>query len=36
MYQYDLKTKRYPKGTYTLWFSITGDPIPHSVEFVIR
>jgi len=36
MYQYDLKTKRYPKGTYTLWFSVTGDPIPHSVAFVIR
>ena len=36
MYQYDLKTKGYPKGTYTLSFSATGDASTHAIEFVIR
>ena len=36
MYQYNLKTTGYPSGTYTLGFTVTGDPVTHTVEFVIR
>ena len=34
-YQLNVKTTRYPSGTYTLSFTVTGDPTTHSVQFVI-
>lgn len=37
MYQYDLKTeKTWTRGTYQLIFRIAGDPVEHSVSFIIR
>lgn len=35
MYQFNVKTKDYPAGTYTLSFTVTGDPNVHSVSFVV-
>jgi hypothetical protein len=35
MYQLNVKTTNYPAGTYMLTFSVAGDPIPHTVNFVI-
>ena len=35
MYQYTLKTTGYPKATYMLSFTVAGDPVPHTVQFVI-
>ncbi len=35
-YQLNVKTSRYPPGTYTLSFTVTGDPVTHSVQFVLR
>ena len=36
MYQYNLKATGYPSGTYTLGFTVTGDPVTHTVQFIIR
>jgi hypothetical protein len=36
MYQYNVKTTSYPSNTYTLSFKATGDPVVHTVQFVIR
>jgi hypothetical protein len=36
MYQYNLKTTGYPSGTYALGFTVTGDPVTHTVQLVIR
>jgi hypothetical protein len=35
MYQFNVKTTGYPPGTYTLSFTVTGDPNVHTVNFVI-
>ena len=35
-YLLNVKTKLYPAATYTLSFTITGDPDTHTVQFVIR
>lgn len=35
MYQYDLATKGFPNGTYTLAFLVPGDPVVHGVQVVI-
>jgi hypothetical protein len=35
-YQLNVKTTRYPPNTYTLSFTATGDPVTHTVQFVIR
>jgi hypothetical protein len=35
-YLFNLKTTKYPAGTYTLSFTVTGDPVTHTVQFVIR
>jgi hypothetical protein len=35
MYQFNLKTTGYPKHTYTLSFTVAGDPVTHTVQFVI-
>jgi hypothetical protein len=35
-YQYDVKASNYPKGTYTLSYSVSGDPVAHTVNFVIN
>jgi hypothetical protein len=34
-YQFNLKTKGYVPGTYTLWFQVGEDPTLHGVQFVI-
>jgi hypothetical protein len=36
MYQFNLKTTGYPSTTYTLSFKATGDPVVHTVQFVIN
>jgi hypothetical protein len=36
MYQYDLKTTGLGRGTYTLYFTVAGDPFTHSLAFTIR
>jgi len=36
MYQYNLKTKGYPAGTYTLSFVVTSDSTIHTVTFALR
>ena len=37
MYQYDLKSeKTWTRGTYQLIFRIAGDPVEHSLSFIIR
>jgi hypothetical protein len=37
VYQFNLKTSRdMAAGTYQLVFRIAGDPVEHSVQFVIR
>lgn len=36
MYQYDLKATRFPRGTFTLTYTVAGDPVAHTVRFVIR
>ncbi len=35
-YQYDVKASNYPKGTYTLSYSVSGDPVAHTVNLVIN
>lgn len=35
-YQLNVKTTRYPAATYTLSFTATGDPVTHTVQFIIR
>src|SRR5262249_37153120 len=35
MYQSNVKTTGYPKGTYTLSFTVAGDPLTHTVQFLI-
>jgi hypothetical protein len=35
MYQLNVKTTNYPADKYTLSFSVAGDPIIHTVHFVI-
>lgn len=35
-YIYNLSTKGLPSGTYLLHFTISGDPLEHSVQFMIR
>ena len=35
-YQFNLKTKGYKPGSYTLFFTVGDDPKPYSVSFVIR
>jgi len=35
-YQYNLKSTNYPAGTYTLSYTVTGDPVVHTVSLVIR
>jgi hypothetical protein len=34
-YQLNVKTAGYPAGTYTLSFTVTGDPTPHTAKFVV-
>jgi hypothetical protein len=34
-YQFNLKTTNYPKGTYTLTYTATGDPDPHTLLVLI-
>jgi hypothetical protein len=34
-YIYNLDSSPYPKGTYQLTFSVAGDPLNHTVGFVI-
>lgn len=36
MYQLNVKTTGYPAGTYTLTFTVAGDPTPHTVSFAIE
>ena len=33
--QLNVKTTGYPKGTYTLSFTASGDPTVHTAQFVI-
>ena len=35
-YLLNVKTTRYPARTFTLSFTATGDPVTHTVQFVIR
>ena len=35
-YIFNLDTTGLGPGTYTLWFTVAGDPVRHSVTFVIR
>jgi hypothetical protein len=35
-YVFNVDTTGLAQGTYTLWFSVAGDPVRHSVTFVIR
>jgi hypothetical protein len=35
-YLFNVKTTKYPPATYTLSFTATGDPVTHTVQFVIR
>ena len=35
-YQLNVKTAKYPSATYTLSFVATGDPVTHTVRFIIR
>jgi hypothetical protein len=35
-YQLNVKTKNYPPATYTLSFTATGDPVTHTVQFIVR
>lgn len=34
-YQLNVKSTGYPKGTYTLSFTVSGDPTVHTAQFVI-
>jgi hypothetical protein len=34
-YQLNVKTTGYPAGTYTLSFTVGGDPTLHTAQFVI-
>ena len=36
MYQLNIKTTGYPVGTYALSFTVSGDPVVHTVAFVIN
>jgi hypothetical protein len=35
-YIFNLSTRGYPTGTYLLNFTVTGDPVPHAVQFSVR
>jgi Bacterial Ig-like domain (group 3)/IPT/TIG domain len=35
-YLLNVKTKDYPAGTYTLSFIVTGDPVTHTVQFILH
>lgn len=35
-YLFNVKTTKYPSATYSLSFTVTGDPVTHTVKFVIR
>ena len=35
-YQLNIKTTGYPKGTYILSFTVSGDPTVRTLTFVIR
>jgi hypothetical protein len=36
-YLLNLQTKNLAgAGTYTLWFTVLGDPIEHSIQFVLK
>jgi hypothetical protein len=35
-YKFNVKTSRYPAATYTLSFTATGDPVTHTIQFVVR
>jgi hypothetical protein len=35
VYQSNIKTTNYPKHIYTLSFTVSGDPLTHTVQFVI-
>jgi hypothetical protein len=35
-YQLNVKTTKYPAGTFTLSFTAAGDPVTHTVKFVLR
>jgi IPT/TIG domain/Bacterial Ig-like domain (group 3) len=35
-YLLNVKTRHYPAGTYTLSFTATGDPVIHTVQFILR
>jgi hypothetical protein len=35
-YIYNFKTTGLAIGTYTLTFTVTGDPLPHTVQFQVR
>jgi IPT/TIG domain/Bacterial Ig-like domain (group 3) len=35
-YLLNVKTTGYPAGTYTLSFTATGDPVTHTVQFILR
>ena len=35
-YAFNLSTKGYLTGTYELAFTISGDPVTHSVQFGLR
>ena len=34
-YQLNVKTKNYPATTYTLSFTVAGDPVTHTVQFIV-
>src|SRR5207237_9793649 len=36
MYIFNLKTTGYASGTYLLGFVVSGDPVPHTVQFSVR
>ncbi|MBI4472419.1 MAG: hypothetical protein HY646_07100 [Acidobacteria bacterium] len=35
-YIFNLKTTGYATGTYTMTFTVSGDPVPHTVQFQVR
>jgi hypothetical protein len=35
-YVYILRTRDYPPGAYTLAFTVAGDPVTHTIAFVLR
>jgi hypothetical protein len=35
-YIYNLKTTGLARGTWKMGFTVTGDPVPHSIQFDVR